>query len=651
MAADKPEVPEINNNKVPEGPQKPEVKEQQYDQEKEQKQEPKIKEQILIKQSGEDQKNEQELIEQQQQEQLQENAIKMAEEVNPMDMVLKQIQNVIKDVNVGNPVNLGKKNKKPTFVNPLGLDFDSIEPRAAPGAPGEMGYSYVIEKKNLPPAEKDKYEEMFEDHQFSKYVSDMISVRRRLPDKRLQSCKDVVYDKPLPSTSIIICFHNEAWSVLLRTVWSIMDRSPLNLIKDIILVDDFSSSDELQKPLEDYMAKLKIVKIVRTKKREGLIRARLLGYSVATGDVLTFLDSHCECFHGWLEPLLTRIAENQTRAVTPVINSIGLHAFGVDQNQARDIGILHLENLSFHWDRIPEREKKRRTSPTDPYRSPTMAGGIFAISKAYFEHIGLYDAGMEIWGAENVEMSIRLWTCGGSIELHPCSHVAHVFRYKSPYSWGRDPQVILKKNTLRVAEVWLDEHRFHFYEEMQYRLGNFGDVSERKALRQRLQCKPFSWYIQNVYPEAKIPEAVLYSGEIRNVAYDRCMDTMGVTPTFPRAQQCHGLGGNQYFRYYQNGNVKMNKNCLVVRETGNLVTWNTCFETPLQLWDYTEDAHLVLRGKNLCLDLTEGKQKIQLNPCSSSRTQKWTWTRNLKDLISGKMSYAGTGVGNKFIQL
>ncbi|XP_060086153.1 polypeptide N-acetylgalactosaminyltransferase 13-like [Ylistrum balloti] len=637
IGADKPEAPEVapeEKNK-----QKHAIQEKHHVQQEKKKIETKVTKKTIDKQSGQEQNNEQEQQHKQ-----------------------KKLQVVIKDSGIGKPGNSGKDdravqgnhdksaNNNHVFMNPLGLDFDAIEPRAPLDAPGEMGKSYAINKNKLPPGEKEKYEEMFEEHQFSKYVSDKISVRRRLSDGRLQSCKDVVYDRPLPTTSIIICFHNEAFSVMLRTIWSVLDRSPLNLIKEIILVDDFSSSEELKKPLEDYIAQLKIVKIVRTKKREGLIRARLLGYSVATGEVLTFLDSHCECFHGWLEPLLTRIAEDSTRAVTPVINSIGHHMFGVDQMPAQNVGVLHLDHLSFHWDKIPEREKKRRTSPTEPYRSPTMAGGIFSISKDYFEHIGLYDAGMEIWGAENVEMSIRIWTCGGSIELHPCSHVAHIFRFKSPYSWGRDPQVILKKNTLRMAEVWLDEYRFYYYEELQFRLGNFGDVSERKALRQRLQCRPFSWFIKNVYPEVALPQSVLYSGEVRNVAYDRCLDTMGVAATLPMAQHCHGLGGNQYFRYYSDGSVNMNGICLLVREKESVVVWNACNSRSSRFWDYTKDNHLMLRGTNMCMELTEGKQRLQLNPCSSSTAQKWIWTRKLENVISGKTPYLGTGVRNKFIQ-
>ena len=98
------------------------------------------------------------------------------------------------------------------------------------------------------------------------------------PDFFAFRCKNKDYPDLLPTTSIVIVFHNEAWTTLLRTIHSIILRSPRELLEEIILVDDASEQDHLGYKLEDYVSKLPVpVKVFRTGDRSGLIRARLLG--------------------------------------------------------------------------------------------------------------------------------------------------------------------------------------------------------------------------------------------------------------------------------------------------------------------------------------------------------------------------------------
>lgn len=512
-------------------------------------------------------------------------------------------------------------------------DAAVIPPPADPSGPGELGRPVVL--KNLTKEQQNLVNVGWENNAFNQYISDIISVNRTLPDVRDPSCKNLKYPniRQLPQTSVIICFHNEAWSVLLRTVHSIINRSPRHLIKEIILVDDFSNKAHLGQQLEDYVRPLKIVKVVRATKREGLIRARLLGARASTAPVLTFLDSHCECAEGWIEPLLSRIHEDNTAVVCPVIDVISDKTFEYHyKGDASAISVGGFDwNLQFNWHAVPDREKKRRKHPYDPLRSPTMAGGLFSIDKAFFERLGTYDSGFDIWGGENLELSFKTWMCGGTLEILPCSHVGHVFRSRSPYKW-RTGVNVLKRNSVRLAEVWMDDYKKYYYDRIGHDLGDYGNITERLELRKKLNCKPFSYFVKEIYPELFIPgEAVAY-GEVRNEAEGKikmCLDSSARKSDYHKplgVYPCHGSGGNQYWLLSRDGEIRRDEAC--VDYAGHDVVLFPCHGSGgNQMWIYEKDTMQVRHSTSgRCMELARDRIKIQMSDCDPAKdAQKWTF--------------------------
>ncbi|KAJ8787329.1 hypothetical protein J1605_005734 [Eschrichtius robustus] len=415
-------------------------------------------------------------------------------------------------------------------------------------------------------------------------------------------CQRKQWRVDLPATSVVITFHNEARSALLRTVVSVLKKSPPRLIKEIILVDDYSNDPEDGALL----GKIEKVRVLRNDRREGLMRSRVRGADAAQAKVLTFLDSHCECNDHWLEPLLERVAEDRTRVVSPIIDVINMDNFqyvgasadlkgGFDWNlvfkwdymtpeqrrsrqgnpvapikkrlhhyqlalsragwgegtspgtrgyegalrtpapsalrrlspvsselqplmgtreddgpvqqrrklpwdEDEDTGSWHhrafptcagrvslLPSVILQGDRgtekpstglgrcqrasQPQRLLPRRDAPRSPPHlgtseqgeTPMIAGGLFVMDKFYFEELGKYDMMMDVWGGENLEISFRVWQCGGSLEIIPCSRVGHVFRKQHPYTFPGGSGTVFARNTRRAAEVWMDEYKNFYY--------------------------------------------------------------------------------------------------------------------------------------------------------------------------------------------
>ncbi|ETE58320.1 Polypeptide N-acetylgalactosaminyltransferase 11, partial [Ophiophagus hannah] len=402
----------------------------------------------------------------------------------------------------------------------------------------------------------------YQKHAFNVLISNRLGYHRDVPDTRDRKCKEKIYPHDLPSASVIICFYNEAFSALLRTVHSVLDRTPSHLLHEIILVDDRSELADLKEDLDIYLTKNlpNKVKLVRNEKREGLIRGRMVGASHATVNEM------------WLQPLLTPIQESRRTVVCPVIDIISADTLTYSSSPVVRGGFNW--GLHFKWDLVPLSE------------SPTMAGGLFAMDRQYFNALGQYDSGMDIWGGENLEISFR-------------------------------------------------EQYFALRPELRTR--NYGNITDRVELRKKLNCKSFKWYLDNVYPEMQISgpnakdrkdqkycnkegcitftlinvwqrkatrakkEGLWWSENVTTVwIYNEdhelilnnllCLDVSETrTSDPPRLMKCHGSGGSQQWLLGKNNRLYQVSvgQCMKVVDPLNLkgyVTMAICDGSSLQQW-------------------------------------------------------------------
>ncbi|KAM6278775.1 polypeptide N-acetylgalactosaminyltransferase 14 [Porphyrio hochstetteri] len=471
-------------------------------------------------------------------------------------------------------------------------------------------------------------------HAFNQRESERIPSDRAVRDTRHHRCTTLHYRQDLPPTSVIITFHNEARSTLLRTIRSVLNRTPVHLVHEIILVDDFSDDPDDCRLL----GKLPKVKCLRNGRREGLIRSRIRGADVAQAGVLTFLDSHCEVNKDWLLPLLQRIKEDPTRVVSPVIDIINLDTFAYVAASSDLRGGFDW-SLHFKWEQLSPEQKAKRLDPTEPIKTPIIAGGLFVIDKAWFNHLGKYDSAMDIWGGENFEISFRVWMCGGSLEIIPCSRVGHVFRKKHPYVFPEGNANTYIKNTKRTAEVWMDEFKQYYYAARPAAQGRpYGNVQSRAELRKRLKCHSFKWYLENVYPELRIPKESLYqTGMIRQ--RQSCLESLKAeAQEFPvlSLNPCNSSKGlaatAQEWTYTYNHQVRQQQLCLSVYTLfpGSQVLLLPCKEGDnKQQWGKI-GSHIEHTASRFCLDTetigdtNESTKEFVINPCeSTAMSQRW----------------------------
>lgn len=518
-------------------------------------------------------------------------------------------------------------------------DLDVRKWRFLPRAPGEQGKAVITF-----PWEQQQVQEGWARASFNEYVSDKISFERSIPDSRNGACKLKRYEYPsLPKTSIIICFTEESWSTLLRSVHSILNRTPPELIEEILLVDDFSQSTFQGRSLQTYISSFTNVRLIRLQHRHGLVGARIAGIENTTAEVITFLDSHIECNKGWLEPLLDAIRRNRKSVVSPIIDTISDQTFQYIEAPDTFKGGFAW-TLAFRWIQMMQ----SRQDATESITTPTIAGGLFSIDRKFFYELGLYDPGLEIWGSENMELSFKTWMCGGRLEIIPCSRVGHVFRSSQPYKFPKGNTATFLHNNVRIAEVWMDDYKKVFYSVLpNLRSVDPGDIADRKRLRESMHCNSFQWYLDNVYPEIHMPSLTPRAGlGLRNIMSNSCLDRgTGGGPINLAA--CHRQGGNQHFQLTDEGVLETLELC--VGRIGATLSPILMLCKSVAVLRFKHDrstGEMAVEGTDKCLGAVRANPPVavQLKVCDSNdQSQKWEFLEYSADKENNKTQIALAG--------
>uniref|UniRef100_A0A8C8DE11 Ricin B lectin domain-containing protein n=1 Tax=Oryzias sinensis TaxID=183150 RepID=A0A8C8DE11_9TELE len=209
------------------------------------------------------------------------------------------------------------------------------------------------------------------------------------------------------------------------------------------------------------------------------------------------------------------------------------------------------------------------------------------------------------------------------IEIIPCSKIAHIERYHKPYL--PDLSDMMKRNTLRVAEVWMDEYKHSINIAWNLPVENpgidIGDVSERKKLREKLKCKPFQWFLDHVYTSLKPIHNLVGYGAVSKENPDLCVDQGPKPGHTPIMYSCH------FYSPQVGYSVLFYDSCLVDLGSGNLPVLFECKVAQEKkfhmLWDFKQGGRIQNKQTKRCLEVAWGQDghfKLIVDQCSG---QSW----------------------------
>ncbi len=213
--------------------------------------------------------------------------------------------------------------------------------------------------------------------------------------------------------SIVIPSLNE-WYYLNITLDSIYNFVDCDLLKEIIIVDDFSDSDDYEFIKDHYLSKK--IKLIKNKSRLGPSISRNLWAKNATWEVLIFLDAHMYCKKLSLKKLSKMNKYLELWALQWTV-------WNFSNKQAKWY-IYKIKDMLLNstWDNPGELTNDM------VIETPWCAWWFTIIKKEIFEEIWWFNELFNSWGAEDIDLSLRLWMLWYSINYTNKLFVSHYFK-------------------------------------------------------------------------------------------------------------------------------------------------------------------------------------------------------------------------------
>lgn len=531
----------------------------------------------------------------------------------------------------------------------------------------------------VPPRKIERYKLLRKQFGYNAWLVEQLPLRQPVRDVRDKRCDRSEPPAALTAASIVVIFRNEQLAMLLRTLHSIKDATPPELINGMFLINDHSDMGFWQQKLsrdafDEYVRQtiFREVRILHLEESIGVVRARRLAINMAIATKVVFLDAHVQLTAGWLPPLLLALKDNKKTLATPQLDELDEDTLQYKRVEPR----RGLFDWTLRRREVPLLKEQLQQLPR-PYETPVMRAAVFAVNVKVFQNLVEFDGQLNAPAAAELALSLEYWCSGGRVLVVPCSRVAHLqpsdthvlqrysdmnqmglqlLRVSALFLYFRVFSLLASASSLqsykRLAKIWLNDplYQLKVYEvQPQIKNSNIGSMKELYERFQKYEFKSFDWYLQHVatdllqhFPLEPAPETDLDLGAFQPAQLPKHCLTGSRETGIIRIMPCSG-NANQKWYLSPTGDIRDNDYyCLELQPGSGKVGLNLCHNLGgYQSWHYDRNSMWLVSYSD-CLEYDQLHDKITMERCNRANlSQKWNFSEIIKNDLNTNQTQEG----------